>query len=154
MPVAHIRVLKGHTRDQLRRLVVDVSDTVARVLEAPKERLEVWVTEIDPDLWGVCGEPASEVLKRQPLEETEMPFIQMVLLAGRTKAQYHALIAEVTQAVANVIGTRKERIRVHIAETYPDNWGIGGVPAAIVRAAEIRAREEAAAAAARASAAE
>lgn len=154
MPVAHIRVLKGHTGDQLRRLVIDVSETVARVLQAPKDRLEVWVTEIDPALWGVCGEPASEVLKRQPMEETEMPFIQMVLLSGRTKEQYHTLIAEVTAAVANVLGTRKERIRLHIAETFGDNWGIGGVPASILRGAEIRAREEAAAAAAKAAAAE
>jgi 4-oxalocrotonate tautomerase family enzyme len=147
MPVAHIRVLKGHTRAQLRQLVTDVSNTVARILEAPKNRLEVWVTEIDPDLWGVCAEPASDVLAREPMESVEMPFIQMVLMAGRTKAQYHALIADITDVVAGILGTRKERIRVHIAETQPDNWGIGGVPASIVRAAEIRAREEANAAA-------
>ncbi len=147
MPVAHIRVLKGHTRAQLRQLVTDVSNTVARILQAPKDRLEVWVTEIDPDLWGVCAEPASDVLAREPMESVEMPFIQMVLMSGRSKAQYHALIADITDVVAGILGTRKERIRVHIAETQPDNWGIGGVPAAIVRAAEIRAREEANAAA-------
>lgn len=140
MPVAHIRVLQGHSRDQLRALVREVSDTVARVIQAPKDRLEVWVTEIDPDLWGICGEPASDVLKTTPMEKAEMPFIQMVLMEGRSKDQHHALIKEVTEVVARILGTEKSRIRLHIAETKPDLWGIGGVPAAVARAAEIQAR--------------
>lgn len=140
MPVAHIRVLQGHSRDQLRSLVRDVSEAVVRVLQAPRDRLEVWVTEIDPDLWGVCGVPASEVLQSTPLAQAEMPFIQMVLMEGRSKEQHHALIAEVTAAVAKVLGTDRHRIRAHISETRPDLWGIGGVPAAVLRAAEIQAR--------------
>ena len=140
MPVAHIRVLQGHSKAQLRALVCDVSATVARILQAPKDRLEVWVTEIDPDLWGVCGVPASEVLHSAPLEQTEMPFIQMVLMEGRSTEQHHALIREVTADVARILGTEQQRIRMHISETKPDLWGIGGVPAAVVRAAEIKAR--------------
>lgn len=140
MPVAHIRVLQGHSRDQLRSLVREVSETVARILQAPKDRLEVWITEIDPDLWGVCGEPASEVLQSTPLAQAEMPFIQMVLMEGRSKEQHHALIEDVTAVVAKVLGTDQCRIRLHISETKPDLWGIGGVPAAVLRAKEIQAR--------------
>lgn len=143
MPIAHINVLKGHAKPQLRQLIVEVSDTIARILQAPKDRLEVWVTEIDPDLWGVIGVPASEALSVAPLEQIEMPLIQMVLLEGRPTAQHHALIGEVTDVVARVLGTQKNRIRLHIAEAKPDCWGIGGVPASIARAAEIRARAEA-----------
>jgi 4-oxalocrotonate tautomerase family enzyme len=140
MPAAHVHVLAGHARPQLRQLIAEISAVMARVLDAPAERLEVWVTEVDPELWGVAGEPAADVLHRLPREQVEMPFVQMVLLAGRPEEQHHALIAEVTAIVERVLGTAPGRTRVHIAEAQPDSWGIGGQPAAVVRAAEIAAR--------------
>jgi 4-oxalocrotonate tautomerase family enzyme len=142
MPVAQINVLKGHSKAQLRKLLVDVSDAVARVLNAPKDRLEIWINEVDPDLWGICGVPASEALQDSTMEEIEMPFVQMALMEGRTTEQYHQVISEVTDAVANATGATKARIRVHIDSVKPDLWGIGGVPAAVVRAKEIAARAQ------------
>lgn len=142
MPVAHINVLKGHSRPQLRKAIVDVSAVLMRVLEAPADRLEVWVTEIDPELWGISGVPAKEVLEGNPMKEVEMPFIQMVIMRGRSKEQHHALIEGVTAAVANALEMGPQKIRLHIAETEPDLWGIGGVPASVRRAAEIQARAE------------
>jgi 4-oxalocrotonate tautomerase family enzyme len=140
MPVAQINVLKGHSKAQLRTLLVDVSEAVARVLNAPKDRLEIWINEVDPDLWGICGVPASEAMQDSSLEQIEMPFVQMALMEGRTTEQYHQVIAEVTEAVANATGAVKARIRVHIDSVKPDLWGIGGVPAAVVRAREIAER--------------
>ena len=125
MPVAHINVLTGHPRPVLQQLIAEVSDAFASIIGAPKERLEVWVTEIDPELWG---------------GEVEMPFLEMVLLEGRPKEQHHALIAEITAVIERVLGTAPGRVRIHIAEVSPDSWGIGGVPAAVARAAEIEAR--------------
>ncbi len=146
MPVAHINVLQGHPRSALRQLIAEVSDAMARILQAPKERLEVWVTEVDPELWGVSGEPARDVLARAPRSEVEMPFVQMVLMEGRSREQHHAIIVAVTDIVERVLGANRDRIRVHIAGTDPDRWGIGGVPASVRRAAEIEARAQAAAA--------
>ena len=140
MPVAHIHVLQGHPRPVLRQLIAEVSDTLARVIAAPKDRLEVWITEVDPELWGICDVPAQDVLTAANRAQTEMPFIQMVLLAGRPKEQHHQLIEQITDVVARILGTDKDRIRLHIAEANPDSWGIGGVPASIRRAAEIAAR--------------
>jgi 4-oxalocrotonate tautomerase family enzyme len=145
MPAAHFNVLKGHSREQLKRLIRETSDAMARVLQAPKDRLEVWVTEIDPDLWGIQGEAASDVLRTRPLAEIEMPFIQMILMEGRPKEQHHAIIAELTEITARVLGCAKDHIRIHIASANPDSWGIGGVPASIRRAEELRARAQAAA---------
>jgi len=54
------------------------------------------------------------------------------------------VIEGVTNALAQHLGTDKNRIRVHIANCKPDNWGIGGVAAAILRKAEIEARAKAA----------
>lgn len=140
MPVAHITVLQGHPRPLLRHLITEVSDTLARIIAAPKDRLEVWITEVDPDLWGLSGVPAQDILTDDNRAQLEMPFIQMVLLAGRPKEQHHQLIAEITDVTSRILGTDKDRIRLHIAEAHPDSWGIGGVPASIRRAAEIKAR--------------
>ena len=133
MPAANIIVLQGHPRDRLRALVSSVSDATARVLSAPKERLEVWVTEVDPELWGVSGEPAAEVMQTRPRREVEMPFVQMVLLEGRPPELLHRLISEVTDAIAGVLDVDRARIRIHIAQAHPDRWGIGGVPASVAR---------------------
>ena len=142
MPVCNVIVLKGHPQAVLKKLVVECSNTVHAVLEAPKDRLEVWVTEVEPAQWGLSGVPADEVLAQASRPEVEMPFIRMVLLQGRTTEQYHRLIREITSTVANVLAMKPDRIRVQIDEVDPDRWGIGGVPAAVKRAAEIATRAE------------
>ena len=143
MPVAHINVLQGHSKETLKNVIRDVSDVMIEVLAAPKDRLEVWVTEMDPDLWGIEGQPASEVLKTKPRGQVEMPYVEMVLMEGRPVEQHHQILAGVTDVLVKHLGTDRGRIRVHIANCKPDNWSIGGVAAAILRKAEIEARAKA-----------
>ena len=52
MPVANINLLKGHPRESLREIIVGVSEAMSKILEAPKDRLFVWITEHDHDLLG------------------------------------------------------------------------------------------------------
>lgn len=144
MPVCNVIVLKGHPQATLKQLVVECSDTLARIIGAPKDRLEVWVTEVEPALWGLSGQPADEVLQTASRAEVEMPFIRLVLLQGRPVEQHHQLIIEMTAIVARVLGANAERVRLQIDEVHPDRWGIGGVPASVRRAAEIAARAAAA----------
>lgn len=143
MPVANIHVLAGHPRESLKNWVRETSRALSEILAAPMDRLEVWVTEIDPDLWGICGAPASEVLAQSPRREAEMPLIKMILMEGRPTEQLHRVIAELTAITARLLDVDKERIRVHIEHAHPDRWGIGGVPASIRRAAELAARQQA-----------
>jgi len=145
MPACNVIVLKGHPLATLKRLVVECSNTLAGVLDAPKNRLEVWVTEVEPALWGLSGVPADEVLDGSNRADVEMPFIRMVLLQGRAVEQHHRLIREITASVARVLEMKPDRIRMQIDEVHPDRWGIGGTPASEARAAEIKARQEAAA---------
>lgn len=143
MPVAHVNLLRGHPREKLRQVVREISQAMHTVLGAPLDRLEVWITEVDPDLWGISGEPASELLATQPHAAVEMPFVQMALMVGRPLPQLHAIIAAVTDILVKVLGSDRERIRVHIADVDPEKWGIGGVPASVRRAAELEARRAA-----------
>jgi 4-oxalocrotonate tautomerase family enzyme len=140
MPVAHFNLLKGHSRAELRKIIVETSDAMSRILEAPKDRLFVWISEHDHHLWGLSGLPADEALTRGSLAELEMPYVEMVLMDGRPQEQITATIEAVTQIVARAIGCDPKKIRVHIALGHPDRWGIGGTPASILRASEIAAR--------------
>lgn len=140
MPVANLHVLAGHPRASLKSWIRETSQALSEILAAPKDRLEVWVTEIDSELWGICGEPASEVLARTPRREAEMPLIRMILMEGRTTEQLHRVIAELTAITARLLDVDRERIRVHIEHAHPDRWGIGGIPASIRRAAELALR--------------
>ncbi|PKO31607.1 MAG: 4-oxalocrotonate tautomerase [Betaproteobacteria bacterium HGW-Betaproteobacteria-7] len=141
MPVANLHVLAGHPRESLKNWVRESSRALSDILAAPMDRLEVWVTEIDPELWGIGGDPASEVLAHTPRREAEMPLIQMVLMEGRTVEQLHRVIGELSAITARLLDVDQERIRVHIAHAHPERWGIGGMPASIRRAAELAARQ-------------
>jgi len=145
MPVAHINLLQGHPRAVLRSVIAEVSEAMSSILAAPKDRLEVWITEVDPELWGIAGVPAAEALKTTPRAQVEMPFVQMVLMEGRPKEQHHRIIGAITEILHRNLGTEKARIRVHIANAQPDGWGIGGTPASVARAAELAARAASAA---------
>ena len=62
MPIAHINLLNGHSRAVLRRVLVDVSEAMSQILEAPKKRLVVWISEHERHLWALDGIPAEEAL--------------------------------------------------------------------------------------------
>lgn len=143
MPVANLHVLAGHPRENLKQWIRETSNALAEILAAPLDRLEVWVTEIDPDLWGIGGVPASEVLSQTPRRDAEMPFIRMVLMEGRSVDQLHRVIGELNAITARLLAVDAARIRIYIAHAHPDRWGIGGVPASVVRAAELARRQSA-----------
>lgn len=143
MPVANINLLRGHSREVLRQIIVETAEVMAEALGAPTDRLIVWITENDPDLWAIGGLPASEVLAEGDRRTLEIPFIQMVLMEGRPKEQIHAVMAGITEVVSRATGIDIGRIRVHVAPAQPDTWSIGGVPAAVARAAELAARARA-----------
>lgn len=63
-----------------------------------------------------------------------MPLIQVTLVEGRTVEQKHALIAALTDAMVESIGTPRDRVRVALYEISSEEWGIGGVPFSQARA--------------------
>jgi phenylpyruvate tautomerase PptA (4-oxalocrotonate tautomerase family) len=144
MPVANIHVLAGHPRPVLKQLLREASATFARAIGAPADRLQVWITEIDPELYAIAGEPADEVLDRVPRGEAEIPLIRMALMEGRPVETLHHVMAEMSAVVARHLGGDPQRVRVQIDPVNADRWAIGGVPASVARAAELAARQAAA----------
>lgn len=144
MPVANIHVLAGHPRPVLKQLLREASATFARVIEAPPDRLQVWITEVDPELYAIAGEPADEVLARTPRAQAEIPLIRMALMEGRPVEMLHRVMAEMSAVVARNLGGDPQRVRVQIDHVNAGRWAIGGVPASVARGAELAARRAAA----------
>ncbi|HWP63087.1 MAG TPA: tautomerase family protein [Candidatus Binatia bacterium] len=66
MPFVRIDVLAGRPPALLEALIEAVSETVARTLDVPIERVRVVINEVPPHLWGIGGVPASRVPGRAP----------------------------------------------------------------------------------------
>ncbi len=59
-----------------------------------------------------------------------MPIIEFHLLEGRTTEQKRRLCTTVTDTVVEVLGVRREQVRILIHNLPPENFAIAGVTAA------------------------
>ena len=139
MPVANIHLIAGRPRAVLHELLREVSRTYADVLASPVDRVQVWITEVDPDLVALGGVPAVE-LSEDERAAREIPLARLVMMQDRPVEQVHRAITELTAVIARVLAVEPERVRVEAQSIAAERWGIGGVPASVKRQAEIAAR--------------
>jgi len=59
MPVVHIELWKGRTKEQKTKLIKNVTSAVVSSIGCPPDAVEVIITDVDKDNWGIGGEPAS-----------------------------------------------------------------------------------------------
>jgi 4-oxalocrotonate tautomerase len=57
-----------------------------------------------------------------------MPFVEVTLIAGRSKETKTALMKALTDAVESTLEVARESIRVVVREVPPEHWAVGGVP--------------------------
>ncbi len=141
MPLANIHVLAGHPRPVLKQLLREVSQTYADVLDSPIDRLQVWITEVDPELYAIGGVPADEMLATGDRAALEIPLARLVLMESRPPEQIEQAIVRLTEVIARVLGSDPDRVRIEVQPVAAERWGIGGVPASVKRRAEIEAHE-------------
>ena len=55
-----------------------------------------------------------------------MPFVEIKMLAGATRAQKAALVDDVTRSLVERVGKRPDTIHIVITEVARENWGVGG----------------------------
>lgn len=139
MPIANVQLLAGRPDAVRRELLREVARVFAEVLASPIDRVQVWLTELDPALVAIGGVPADE-LSAADRETREIPLVRLVMMGDRPLEQVHRAITELTSVVARVLGVEAERVRVEAQSIDGDRWGIGGVPASVKRRAEIEAR--------------
>lgn len=134
MPILTVHLVEGlHTAEQHARLLATMSARYAEVLDSPIERVRACITLHRPEYWATGAVTAAE-------EPVSAPYFTAIVLAGRPAEQRHRLLATFTDALVEILGVDRALVRGRIVQVDPEDWGIGGVPAAAARQAEIAAR--------------
>ncbi|RID88427.1 4-oxalocrotonate tautomerase [Peribacillus asahii] len=60
MPFIQIHILEGRSLEKKERLIREVTDKVAEVLEAPKQNVRVLIQEVTAEHWGIAGESVKQ----------------------------------------------------------------------------------------------
>jgi 4-oxalocrotonate tautomerase len=65
MPYVNVRITRdGATAAQKARIIAEITDTLARVLDKRPEHTHIVIDEIDHENWGFAGQPVSELHRR------------------------------------------------------------------------------------------
>ena len=120
MPFAQVHITEGHSADQKRVLIREITQAVHDSVGAPMPNIRVWLRELPKTDYGIGGTQV------EALDDANAPFAQMFMMEGRTEEQKAAVIDLVSQAFVDALGAALEKTRVWITEVPKTNWGIGG----------------------------
>ncbi len=56
-----------------------------------------------------------------------MPYVNIQITQGATRAQKAQLVKEVTDSLANILSKQPEHIHIVIQEIADENWGFAGL---------------------------
>ena len=65
MPIVQIQLLEGRSSEQKRRIIYEMTETLAQVADVPKESIRIIIQEIPLDHWGIAGETMTEFRKNK-----------------------------------------------------------------------------------------
>ena len=73
MPLVHIDMMEGRPPDRIERMIAEVSEAIARSLDAPIDTVRIIVNEMKPHQYGVGGMawPAVIEARRQQQQAEE-----------------------------------------------------------------------------------
>ena len=55
MPLVQVSLIEGRAAEVGERLIAELTETIVRVLDAPRESVRVILYEVPPERWGVAG---------------------------------------------------------------------------------------------------
>jgi 4-oxalocrotonate tautomerase len=55
MPLLQVSLIEGRSAEVGERLIAELTETIVRVLEAPKESVRVILYDVPAERWGVAG---------------------------------------------------------------------------------------------------
>ncbi|GKV65233.1 hypothetical protein NCCP2331_13860 [Sporosarcina sp. NCCP-2331] len=67
MPIIQVQVLEGRNVDQIKGLIVDITEAAVNNLDVRHEQVRVVVTEIPDTNWGAGGSTMKEIKARRQL---------------------------------------------------------------------------------------
>lgn len=135
MPFIRVDVAEGLPREAKRRLLRETAELFAEITGSPLERVRSQVHELSRDDFAVGGISIAE-------SGVQAPFVTLDLFVGRPTEQHTALIERISARVAEICDVPVDRLRLRINQIDPGCWGIGGVPASVLRQREIESRSK------------
>lgn len=138
MPIVRFQLVADqHSDEEIGALLTRSSELFAEVLSAPIDRIRAFADEVRPQAAAVGGVLVSE-------GAAEAPFFEFLLFEGRPVEHAHRLLEGFTDLIVECLGTDRSLVRGRCQFADPDHWAIAGVPASVVRKAEVEARAAAA----------
>ncbi len=65
MPLVHIDIVAGRPPESIERMIAEVSEAIARSLDAPLETVRIVINELKPHQYGVGGKSWPAVLEER-----------------------------------------------------------------------------------------
>lgn len=139
MPILEYNLIENEYTDaQCEQLLVESSRLYAEVLKSPLDRVRVVIHLYKPQMAATGGVPVHRGGR-------SAPYFHFLVLQGRPVEERHALLTGFTDLVVRILGAERALVRGGCWPISPEDWAIGGTPASVMRAAEVKARAEAAA---------
>lgn len=66
MPFIQITIVEGRSPEKKEELIAELTETVNRVIDAPRETIRVMINEIPDSHWGIAGQ---SIAKRKQLQK-------------------------------------------------------------------------------------
>ncbi len=133
MPILKVQLdTARYSEAQRSDFLQQVSVTFAEVLEAPVDRIRVYLIDVPASNAAIGGVVAAP---------EDAPFYEFYLLAGRPPEHRTRLLAAIADLLESCLGVNRSLIRGLCWHIDPEDWGIAGVPAAAKRASEIEERK-------------
>ncbi len=134
MPFVNFHLVQGRSSPaQQAQLLTGASRLYASILDAPMERVRVFITERPAGRVAVAG----EVVEHSGLHA---PYFEFIVMRDRTAEQRQRLMAAFTGLLVETLAVDPAFVRGCCQRVDPEDWCIGGRPASEVRSAEIAAR--------------
>ena len=134
MSVVEIHLVDGqHLPSRIDELLARVSQRVATVLGSPVGRGRGVGPLHPPAAWVTGGVPAA-------VDGDPAPYFVATVLQASSAVQRGRLLAEITDALCDVLGVTRVRIHGRVAQVPPDDCVVGGVPPSHAHREEIVVR--------------
>ena len=136
MPILEYHLTEDqYTEAQCEKLLVESSKLYADILKSPMERVRVVIHQHKASMVAVAGVLMSKGGK-------SAPFFFFLALLGRPESERHALLSGFTDLVVDILGAERAAVRGGCWTIPAEDWSIGGTPASVLRAAEVKARAD------------
>ena len=119
---------------QCATLIKQAASVFAGLLNAPLERIRIFIQLYPLNQLGSAGIPANE-------NALLTPYFECLVLADRTTEQRQMIMREIVQVLADITQIDKGFIRGCCRRIPAEDWFIGDQAASVLRQAEITERQ-------------